>query len=180
MRAVWYIRIIVGFVVGCMGTIPSAVAGQVHVEHAIVHSTALEGNLLDVSADRAVTIYLPPGYYGSSRRYPVVYFLHGAFARDSVWDIEFHFRTIVDMLFQQEAIRPMICVMPDAITTYGGTVYTNSPATGNWDDVITQELVRYVDGTYRTLPEAASRGIAGHSAGGFGAMQIEYVYSGVT
>ena len=172
MRAIGYVRIIVGFVVGCMITIPSAVAGQIHVEDAIVHSTALEGNLLDVSADRAVTIYLPPGYYGSSTRYPVVYFLHGGFARDWVWDAEFHFRTIADLLFQQEAIRPMICVMPDASTKYGGTVYTNSPVTGNWDDVITQELVRYVDRTYRTLPEAASRGIAGHSAGGFGAMHL--------
>ena len=173
MRAIWYVRIIVGFVVWCMATIPSAVAGQVHVKDAIVHSTALEGNLLDVSADRAVTIYLPPAYYGSSRRYPVVFFLHGgSYERNTVWERQFRLRTIADALLQQEAIRPMICVMPDAITKYGGTLYTNSPATGNWDDFITQELVRYVDRTYRTLPEAASRGIAGHSAGAFGAMQL--------
>ena len=142
------------------------------VEDAIVHSMALEGNRLGVSADREVTIHLPPGYYGSSRRYPVVYFLHGGFARNTIWDAKFRLRTIAGVLLQQEAIRPMICVMPDANTKYRGTLYTNSPVTGNWDDFITQELVSYVDRTYRTLPGAASRGLAGHSAGGFGAMHL--------
>jgi S-formylglutathione hydrolase FrmB len=66
----------------------------------------------------------------------------------------------------------MIVVAPNAWNAYKGSHYVNSVVTGNWEDYIFQDVVNYVDENYRTLARAASRGIAGHSMGGFGAIYV--------
>jgi S-formylglutathione hydrolase FrmB len=66
--------------------------------------------------------------------------------------------------------------MPDAFTKYQGSMYSNSAVTGNWEAFVTQELVAYVDKHYRTLPNRASRGLAGHSMGGYGTMRLGMKY----
>jgi S-formylglutathione hydrolase FrmB len=66
----------------------------------------------------------------------------------------------------------MLVVMPDASTRLGGAFYTNSVATGNWEDFVTGDLVAFVDSRYRTLRRSSSRGIAGHSMGGYGAIKL--------
>ena len=154
-----------------------------------VHSLALEGNLLGDSADRSVTIYLPPGYdEDTDVRYPVVYLLHGYTADNTLWTGSgyipgLNIKNIADSLIQQGKIKPMILVAPDANNKYWGSWYTNSSATGNWEDFIAQDLVQHVDSTYRTLPQAQSRGITGHSMGSIGALQLAMkhpeVYSAV-
>jgi S-formylglutathione hydrolase len=53
-----------------------------------------------------------------------------------------------------------------------GTFYTNSSVTGGWEDFIQRDLVSYVDSHYRTVARAASRGIAGHSMGGYTAIMM--------
>lgn len=54
----------------------------------------------------------------------------------------------------------------------GGSFYVNSPATGDWEDFVVQEIVGYVDSHYRTIAQSGSRGISGHSMGGFGSLNI--------
>jgi S-formylglutathione hydrolase FrmB len=66
----------------------------------------------------------------------------------------------------------MIIVMPDGSNRYGGSIYTNSITTGNWEDYIVREMVAFIDKNYRTLARAESRGIAGHSMGGYGALKL--------
>ena len=66
----------------------------------------------------------------------------------------------------------MIFVTPDAFTRYQGSFYSNSVTTGNWEDYIVSELVPYIDANYRTIPERASRGLAGHSMGGYGTIRL--------
>jgi S-formylglutathione hydrolase FrmB len=66
----------------------------------------------------------------------------------------------------------MIVVMPNAFTLYQGSMYSNSATTGNWEDYVATELVAYIDAHYRTIARAASRGLAGHSMGGYGAVRI--------
>jgi len=55
---------------------------------------------------------------------------------------------------------------------YAGSMYSNSVTTGNWEGYIADDLVAYVDKTYRTIPDRMSRGLAGHSMGGYGAIRI--------
>jgi S-formylglutathione hydrolase FrmB len=141
-----------------------------------VRSKALEGNLFADSARRTVLIYLPPGYTQSTeRRYPVVYLLHGYKGSARQWvgaAGEWNIRDVADGLIAAKKAREMIIVMPDVKNRLGGSFYTDSVATGNWEEFLSRELVAYVDGKYRTLAQPASRGIAGHSMGGYGAILL--------
>jgi len=135
----------------------------------VVHSPALEGNRPGDPADRDVTVYLPPGYYASAQRYPVIYLLH-AYANNNGYYREFV--PVFDTLVEEQELPPAILVLPNADNSYGGSWYTNSPATGNWEDFIARDLVRHVDSTYRTVASAAGRAVAGQSMGGFGAIRL--------
>src|SRR5690348_7469942 len=73
--------------------VPPAVAGAkpVTVEHIKIHAAALEGNLEGDAVDRDVFVFLPPGYaQDKSRRYPVVYALHGYSIGADQWTREIH------------------------------------------------------------------------------------------
>ena len=64
--------------------------------------------------------------------------------------------------------REFIVVVPDTLTAMGGSMYSNSVTTGNFRDFIATDLVRYIDGHYRTIATREGRGLAGHSMGGYG------------
>jgi S-formylglutathione hydrolase FrmB len=80
--------------------------------------------------------------------------------------------TMMDKLIAAQKVRPMILVMPDGSNKFGGSFYTNSITTGNWEDFMTRDLVSFIDKKYRTMPNAESRGIVGHSMGGYGAIKL--------
>lgn len=143
------------------------------VEKIKVHGKSLEGNLEGDSPDRDVLIYLPPSYAKEkNRRYPVVYFLHGyGVNAERYWSMMTVPET-ADKLMTSGSAREMILVHPDAFTLYDGSMYSSSPTTGDWEDYIAQDLVAYVDSHYRTILDRASRGLAGHSMGGYGTMRI--------
>lgn len=154
--------------------LPPAVAGAkpVKVEHIKVHSAAIAGNLEGESADRDVFVFLPPGYdRDKSRRYPVVYALHGFFIGAEEWTHEIHVPQTIEGAFAKGS-RPMIIVLPDSKTIYGGSMYSSSVTTGDFERFIAHDLVAYVDAHYRTIPTRESRGLVGHSMGGYGALRI--------
>jgi S-formylglutathione hydrolase len=146
------------------------------VERIKVHGKALEGNLEGDSADRDVSIYLPPSYASErNRRYPVIYLLHGYTDSDDLWfGSKPHFINVPAVADKALAsgTREMIIVMPNAYTAFQGSMYSSSPTTGDWETFVARELVSYMDSHYRTIPEAASRGLAGHSMGGYGTVRI--------
>lgn len=125
---------------------------------------------------RAVSIYLPPGYKKSKERYPVIYFLHGFTGDNSMLN---YMSGILDYAIATQRIRPFILVVPDEKTTYGGSFYSNSGVFGNWEDFTVFDLVQHVDKNYRTLAKKESRGITGHSMGGYGALKIAMHYPNV-
>ena len=159
-------------------------------ERVKVHAKSLEGNLEGDPPDRDVSIYLPPGYdTRRNQRYPVVYLLHGYGNSDEGWfgpNTNSGFRSagttlpaVADKVISSGSAREMILVMPNAYTFYHGSMYSNSVTTGNWEAFITQDLVAYVDGHYRTLSERASRGLAGQSMGGYGTLRTAMKYPDV-
>src|SRR5438105_6097520 len=143
-----------------------------------IPAPSLRRNLIGDPDHREVSVYLPPGYSTQrSRRYPVLYLLHGfdgdnhtAWITGRVQNLDV--RISMDSLIRAGKVREMILVMPNARNRFNGSFYSNSPTTGNWEDFIAYDLVRYVDSHFRTLPSRAARGIAGHSMGGFGAFRI--------
>lgn len=154
--------------------VPDPVPGAkaVITERITVHGASLEGNLEGDSPDRAVIVYLPPSYANEhSRRYPVLYALHGYSISNEKWTTEIHTPQTVEGAFAT-GTREMIVVIANAQTRHNGSMYSNSATTGNWEDFMAHDLVAYVDAHYRTIPDRRGRGIAGHSMGGYGAVRI--------
>ncbi|MDP6125501.1 MAG: alpha/beta hydrolase-fold protein [Candidatus Latescibacteria bacterium] len=134
----------------------------------IVNSKALEDNFIGDSPRRDLRVYLPPRYDNNpDREYSVVYLLHGyPGEKGGRWEFV---RKIADTLIESGVIKPMILVAPHS---RAGCFYVNSSAVGDWEDFIVYDVVEYIDQNYRTVPEANSRGIAGHSMGGSGAISL--------
>ena len=161
--------------------VPPAVPGAkpVKVEHIKVHGTALEGNLEGDAADRDVFVFLPPSYAKhKSRHYPVVYALHGYSIGAEQWTHEIHVPETIEGAFAQGA-KEMIVVLPDSKTVHNGSMYSSSVTTGDFEQFIAHDLVAYIDAHYRTIPKRLSRGLVGHSMGGYGATRIGMKHSDV-
>jgi len=143
------------------------------VEHIKVHGKSLEGNLEGDSPDRDVFVYLPPSYAAKrNQRYPVVYLLHGYGLTGERWMSFANLAELSDKDITAGAMKEMILVNPDAHTIYDGSMYSASPTTGDWETFIAEDLVSYIDSHYRTIPDRMSRGLGGHSMGGYGTVRI--------
>ena len=154
--------------------LPAREASHGQVVYITVHAASLEQNHVGDSPDRAVAVYLPPNYDKGAQRYPVLYLLHGYTGDERGWMNPDYvgLPELMDRLIQQHAIKPMIVVMPNSFNRFGGSMYVNSELSGDWEDFIARDLIGYIDAHYRTLAASASRGIAGHSMGGYGALRI--------
>ena len=154
--------------------VPPVIPGArpVGVEHIKIHGKSLEGNLEGDAVDRDVIVFLPPSYAKEkSRRYPVVYALHGYSIGAEQWSHEIHVPQTIEGAFSQGA-KEMIVVLPDSKTLHNGSMYSSSVTTGDFEQFIAHDVVAYIDGHYRTIAERASRGLVGHSMGGYGATRI--------
>ena len=154
--------------------VPARVAGAkaVTVEHIKVHGASLEGNLEGDAVDRDIFVFLPPSYAKQkSRRYPVVYALHGYSIGAEQWMHEIHVPQTIEGAFAQGA-KEMIVVLPDSKTVHNGSMYSSSVTTGDFEQFIAHDLVAYIDAHYRTIANRLSRGLVGHSMGGYGATRI--------
>ena len=144
-------------------------------------------------------VYLPPSYdRDAGRRYPVAYYLHGMWGRETDWTKQGRLAAVMDSLVAAGG-RELIVVMPDGddswyttwnrLLTYqacartppttGEPVETYCVPWGHYDDYVAHDLVGHVDSTLRTLPGRATRGIAGLSMGGYGAITLALRYPDV-
>jgi enterochelin esterase-like enzyme len=147
-------------------------AKPVTVERIKVHGTSLEGNLEANDVDREVLVFLPPGYAANKdRRYPVVYALHGYSIGAGQWSQEILVPQTIEGAFAKGA-QDMIVVLPDSKTVHNGSMYSSSVTTGDFEQFIAHDVVVYVDAHYRTIASRTSRGLVGHSMGGYGASRI--------
>ncbi|MEY4640498.1 MAG: hypothetical protein RLZZ227_492 [Pseudomonadota bacterium] len=160
-------------------TLLAQTAGR--VEQITVHAASLDGNLNGDSSERPVFVYLPPGYdTNPGKRYPVVYLLHGYGLRAERWMTLFNIEAALNTAITGsgggvgtgERAQEMIVVNPDCYSFFDGCFYTSSAANGDWERFIAEELVAYVDSKYRTLAKRESRGLGGHSMGGYGTLRI--------
>jgi len=149
-------------------------AGTVVLEH--LDSEVLRETRTGVDPRRSVSVYLPPGYAQSERRYPVIYYFHSFY-----WDNERMFadgavQRLLDRVIQRGTIRPFILVAGNYSTPTVGSFYENSSTSGRWEDFTIQELVPFIDRRFRTLAQRESRGLAGEFIGGFGAFKFAMRY----
>ncbi len=146
-----------------------------------ITSPSLEGNLLGDPTTRRMWVWLPPSYDSSpERRYPTIYMLHG-FTGDHT-AFKYHPLVNVDIgdvasnLIMRGLIKEVIIVMPDASNVYGGSFYSRNKVIGDYRTYIACDLVKYIDGRYRTIPDRDSRSIAGNSMGASGALSLAMEY----
>jgi S-formylglutathione hydrolase FrmB len=154
---------------------PPPIPAGITVEEIQVPGPSLVGNLEGNDTNRQVMVVLPPSYASNpNKRYPVVYYLHG-FAIDG--------KNFYNYMHVPEAVahnaaagREFIVVVPSTLTKMGGSMYSSSVTTGDFQAFIAEDLVRYIDSHYRTIPTRGARGLAGHSMGGYGTWTIGMNY----
>jgi pimeloyl-ACP methyl ester carboxylesterase len=138
-------------------------------------SDALRDNPLGDPSRRPLWVYVPPEYEDDqARRYPSIYLIQGLTGQLDMWRNRAAFRRnfpeLADEAFASGASPPAILVYVDCWTSLGGSQFLDSPATGRYHTYLCDEVVAWVDATYRTLAAPEHRGIAGKSSGGYGAM----------
>jgi enterochelin esterase-like enzyme len=166
-------KIITAFCAAVMlAGVASSGSASVVTERVTVHGVSLEGNLEGNSPDRNVIVYLPQDYRSNStKRYPVIYALHGYSIDNEKWTTEVKTPATIDGAFAA-GVKDMIVVLPDSRTLHNGSMYSNSVTAGNFEDFIARDVVNYIDSHYRTIADRKSRGLAGHSMGGYGTVRI--------
>ena len=142
------------------------------LEEHVITSELLRDNPLRDPHERPLWVYLPPGYDDQQElRYPVVYVIQGYTGHLTMWRNRAPYRQpfieTADAVFARGEAPPAIVVYVDAWTSYGGSQFVDSPGTGRYHSYLCDEVVPWVDGHYRTRPQAAHRAIMGKSSGGF-------------
>jgi enterochelin esterase-like enzyme len=148
---------------------PAFVTQMGSVDHITVASKALGGRGQDVY------VYLPPGYASHpTRRYPVLYLLHGFPGRPLAFLLTVRMGVVEDTLVAKHEAQPLILVMPFGSTgTFTDKEWANGRGTSEgWRTFVSRDVVRAVDTRYRTISSRAARGIGGLSEGGYGAINI--------
>ena len=155
--------------------------GRLHFDQ--IHSAALANNPLGDPADRPVIVYTPPGYDAEdSRRYPVLYVLHGytgdaaALISSRPWE-----RNVVqwfDRLIHERRMPHAICAIVDGFTRLGGSQYVDSVHNGNYATYVTNDVIAHLDRSYRTVAREGGRAVLGKSSGGFASMHLCMQYPG--
>jgi enterochelin esterase-like enzyme len=145
------------------------------LDEQVIDSVLLRENPLGDPSQRPLWVYVPPGYdEAPRRRYPSVYVIQGYTGHLAMWRNRTPYRQpfpeAADAVFAAGDVPPALVIFVDAWTAYGGSQFVDSPGTGRYHSYLCEEVVPFVDARYRTLPEAAHRGISGKSSGGFGAM----------
>jgi S-formylglutathione hydrolase FrmB len=173
--------LLIFFLASLQITMPLSAQTLGRVEQVTVHANSLEGNLNGDSADRSVFVYLPPSYDSNpDKRYPVVILLHGYGLHAERWMTLFNIEAGLNTAMTGNGggvgtgarAQEMIVVNPDCYNFFDGCFYSSSVANGDWETFIADELVAYIDTNYRTIAQRESRGLGGHSMGGYGTLRI--------
>ncbi|MEB2776396.1 alpha/beta hydrolase-fold protein [Algoriphagus sp. D3-2-R+10] len=142
-------------------------------------STILQENRIGLDPNRSIKIYLPPGYTGSRRSYPVVYYLHNIFWSPAQMFEDGNLVSFLERGFSNEVVKEFILVAADFSTPTTGSIYGNSQTSGRWMDFIIEELVPFIDSKFRTLPNRNSRALAGDFFGGYGALKLAMMHADI-
>lgn len=143
--------------------VPVVAAPQARLLESLRFNSSLMNQAINYS------IYLPPDYYVSNRRYPVVYLLHGYGDDETSWVQFGEVDRIVDDNIKTGDLPPMIIVMPNGGASFYVNDYQNKV---RYEDMFVQELIPYIDSSFRTRPQRECRAISGLSMGGFGSLAL--------
>jgi hypothetical protein len=158
-------------------TVLAATVARGEVVTETITSTVLRENRIGLETQRAITVYLPPGYAHSGKRYPVVYFLHNAWWSPRQAFADGNLVRLIERGFANGVVREFIFVAADYSGPTTGSLYENSPVSGRWLDYTATEVVPFIDGRFRTRATRDSRALVGDFFGGRGALKLAMVHA---
>ena len=162
------------------------------------YEASQRGNLNQVWYDsptlgmtRRMFVYTPYGYADSKDKYPVLYLLHGAGGDEDAWSTMGRACQILDNLIEKGLAKPMICVMPNGNPTQYAAqtlMIPEKPRDPNNQEMgmmgsaypksIVEDIVPFIEKTYRVDARPKSRAIAGLSMGGGHTITTSLMYPG--
>ena len=157
-------------------------AGDVRID--FIDSAALRDNPLGDPSVRPLAVYQPPGFDPQgSKRYPVIYVLHGyggdvaALVSARPW--ETNVLQWADRLIVEKKMPAVVLALVDGNNRLGGSQYVDSIHNGAYATYTVRDAVGHVDAAYPTIAHEGGRAIVGKSTGGFGAMHLAMTQPGV-
>ena len=139
-----------------------------------IESKALTNNILGDPTKRAVALYLPQNYVGTSKKYPLFVDLAGftgsGFGHLSWKAFQETVPQRIDRLISEGKMGDVIVAFPDCFTSLGGNQYIDSLAMGNWAEFLTTEMINAIEQRYPVREGRENRALFGKSSGGYGAM----------
>ena len=146
-----------------------------HLTKVVIESELLADNPLGDPARRPLAVYRPPDL-PERQRLSTIYVIQGLTGQLDMWFNREAFEATmlerIDALFGSGDCPPALVVFVDAWTSYGGSQFINSVATGPYMDYLCDEVVPFVDERWPTLAAREHRGLTGKSSGGYGAMVV--------
>ncbi len=167
IKRIAVILVTIVILVGCFSSCSSNSLDFIRIP-----APSLQENLIGEEDMQEIAVILPNGYSEASDPYPVLFFLPGFSS-----DYKQTARNLASVLQSQpEEEQKIVVVVINGTSKLDGCFYTNSPITGNWADYVVNDVGDYVDRHYNVKVESRFRGIAGHSMGGFGAINLAMRY----
>ena len=136
-----FATILCAFFLSAVFAVAQSDGSKSQIVERVIHSKNFEGNKIGVSADRKLVVYLPAGYDGASKRYPVLYYFPSPIDRYRALFDKSGAQALFDRAIARGTVRSFILVSVDMTTPLGASWFVNSPVTGNWEDFVVLELV---------------------------------------
>jgi enterochelin esterase family protein len=137
-----------------------------------------------LGSERRMSVYTPPGYEKSNKRYPVLYLLHGAGGDEEVWVNRGRANYILDNLIAAGKAIPMIVVItngnPNTLAAPLDRSYTaksndniiGAMASQKFEESLMKDVIPYIESNYRVIADPDHRAITGFSMGGYQTQNI--------
>ena len=116
---------------------------------------------------RRAFVYTPPTYGKDKKKYPVLYLQHGWGEDETAWSNQGHANLIMDNLIAEGKIEPFIIVMTYGMTNDVKFGHIKEFTAKEFETVLVDELIPYIDSNFRTQADKKHRAMAGLSMGGF-------------
>jgi enterochelin esterase-like enzyme len=137
------------------------------IEHGQIET--VEYDSTTVGAKRKAQVYTPPGY-SKDQKYPVLYLLHGIGGDENEWARGGSPQVILDNLYADKKIVPMIVVLPNGRAAKDVTprdpIPKQSPAFAAFEKDLLTDLIPFIEKSYSVKADRESRALAGLSMGG--------------
>lgn len=146
--------------------------GEAFSERGSIRQDMIPSTSRDVPASEAM-LYLPPGYFTSTTRYPVLYALHGSPGATPDWFVAGQAQRVLNRMIERHQIRP--CILLTAQVTAGAHELDeplNEPSGPQYEHFVAHDMVHWADRHLRTFRHADDRTILGMSSGGLAALAI--------